>query len=55
MHDTQEKELVLKSLSEKEEVMIKDLNTLKINDDKNEIKIGKIKEEIELLKEKRFH
>jgi len=55
MHDTQEKELVLKSLSEKEEVMIKDLHTLKNNDEKNEIKIGRIKEEIELLKDKRHH
>ena len=53
MHETQEKELVLKSLSEKEETMIKDLNTLKNNDEKNEIKISKIKEEIEILKEKR--
>lgn len=53
MHDTQEKELILKSLSEKEETMIKDVNTLKNNDEKNEKKIEKIKEEIEMLKEKR--
>jgi len=53
MHECQEKELVLKILSDKEETMIKDVNSLRVNDEKNEIKSSKVKEEIELLKEKK--
>lgn len=55
MHECMEKELVLKDLSDKEETMLKDVKELSDKDEKNNIKINKIKEEITLLVDKRNH
>lgn len=55
MHDCMEKELVLRELSDKEEVMEKDVKELVEKETKNKAKIQKIKDEINLLVEKRNH
>lgn len=55
MHDCMEKELVLRELSDKEEVMERDVKELVEKENKNKTKIHKIKEEINLLVEKRNH
>jgi len=55
MHECMEKELILKELSDKEEVMMKDVKDLEEKDKKSSEKIKKIKDEIELLVEKRNH